>query len=82
LSAGANAQFRAVPNLDGDVTIFDTNDAEVTVAPADPVGTRPMDCPSGAFYVSEVPTDKTELVLTDCETSQNQYTVEMQGESN
>lgn len=80
-STGSYAQFRAVPNIEGDVIILDANDAEVTVAPAEPVGIRPMDCPSGAYYVSEVPTDTTELVLTDCATSQNQYTVEMQGQT-
>jgi len=81
LSAGSHAQFQAVPNLDGNVVILDTNGTEVAVAPAEPVGIRPMDCPSGAYYVSEVPTDKTELVLTDCATSQSQYTVDMQGQT-
>ena len=80
-STGSYAQFRAVPNIEGEVVIVDANDAAVTVAPAEPVGIRPMDCPSGAYYVSEVPTDTTELVLTDCATSQNQYTVEMQGQT-
>ena len=72
------AQFYATLDEDGDTTVFDTNGAEVPIATADPVGERPFDCPSDAYYVSEVPTDKTELVLTDCATSQNHYTVEMQ----
>lgn len=78
-STGGMAQFRATPNLDGDPIILDATGQEVLIAPADPVGTRPMDCPTDAYYVAEVQSDKTELVLTDCATSQHQYTVEMQG---
>jgi hypothetical protein len=75
-SATSSAQFRAVTEA-GETTILDAGGQEVSVAPADPVGTRPMDCPATAFYVSEVPNDKTELVLTDCATGLSQYTVEM-----
>lgn len=78
-STGGMAQFRATQDTDGDTTVFDTNDQEVPIALADPAGTRPADCPSDSYYVSEVLTDKTELVLTDCATNQDQYTVEMQG---
>lgn len=73
------AQFRAVPDLEGNTVVLDAEGLEVAIAAADPVGTRPMDCPSEAFYVSEVQADSTELVLRDCATSQQQYTVEMQG---
>jgi hypothetical protein len=77
-SAQVAAQFYATLDEQGATTVYDTNGAEVPIATAEPVGTRPMDCPSEAYYVSEVPSDKTELVLTDCATNQNQYTVEMQ----
>jgi hypothetical protein len=77
-SAEGRAQFYATIDEEGDTTVYDTNGVEVPVATADPVGERPFDCPSEAYYVSEVPSDKTELVLTDCATSQNHYTVEMQ----
>jgi hypothetical protein len=78
-STAAFAQFHATPDIDGNVTVYDADGVEVEIAPAEPVGIRPMVCPSGAYYVSEVPSDKTELVLTDCTTSQHNYTVEMQG---
>lgn len=78
-STGGMAQFYATQDVDGNTTVFDPNGQEVPIATTDPVGTRPIDCPSDAYYVSEVQTDKTELVLTDCATNQNQYTVEMQG---
>ena len=79
LSSGAMAQFYATIDEDGGTTVFDTSDQEVPIATADPVGTRPLDCPSGAYYASEAQSDKTELILTDCASGQNQYTVEMQG---
>jgi len=72
------AQFHATLDEEGNTTVYDPNGAEVPIATADPVGTRPFDCPSESYYVSEVPSDKTELVLTDCATNQDQYTVEMQ----
>jgi hypothetical protein len=77
-STEGKAQFYATLDEEGNTTVYDTNGAEVPIATADPVGVKPLDCPSDAYYVSEVPSDKTELVLTDCPTSQNQYTVEMQ----
>lgn len=77
-STGAMAQFYATLDEDGNTTVYDTNGQVVPIATAEPVGTRPIDCPSDAYYVSEVPSDKTELVLTDCASSQDQYTVEMQ----
>ena len=80
-STGGFAQFLAMLNVDGDTIVFDTSGQEVPIATADPVGSRPMDCPSDAFYVSEVQSDKTELVLTDCATGLDQYTVEMQGQA-
>ena len=39
---------------------------------------RPTYCPAGSYYAFEVQTDKTELVLSDCVTSSEQYTVDMQ----
>ena len=44
------------------------------------MGTRPESCPSGAYYVAEVPTDSSKLVLTDCATGTEQHTVELQGQ--
>ena len=73
------AQFHAVQDEDGNTTVLDTSGQVVDIAPADPVGIRPTYCPAGSFYVFEVQTDKTELVLTDCVTSSIQFTVEMQG---
>lgn len=74
------AQFQATVDEDGNTTVLNAGGQEVPIAPAEPVGTKPMDCPIGAFYVSEVPNDTTELVLTDCATGQQQYTVEMAGQ--
>lgn len=78
-ATAAVAQFRATVDADGETTVFDASGQEVPIATADPVGTRPLDCPSDAYYASEAPSDTTELVLTDCATNQNHYTVEMQG---
>jgi hypothetical protein len=50
LSSGAMAQFYATIDEEGDTTVFDTNDQVVPIATADPVGTRPLDCPSDAYY--------------------------------
>jgi hypothetical protein len=57
----------------------DASGTQVDIAPADPVGVRPEYCPSASYYVYEVQTDKTELVLADCLTGLHQYTVDMQG---
>ena len=64
----------------GELKIVDSAGAEVNVAVADPVGTRPEPCPGGAYYVAEVPTDSSKLVLTDCATGTEQHTVELQGQ--
>ena len=64
------AQFHATQDTDGDTIVFDTNDQEVRSHWPIRWGRDPPYCPSGSFYVSEVQTDKTELVLTDCATNQ------------
>jgi hypothetical protein len=73
------AQFHAVPDAGGDTIVIDANGLPVEIAPADPVGVRPGYCPPTAFYVYEVQTDKTELVVVDCLTGEQQYTVDMLG---
>jgi hypothetical protein len=77
-SAGM-AQFHAVPNPDGDTIVVDEDGLPVDVASADPVGVRPDYCPGMSYYVYEVQSDKTELVLADCATGTHLYTVDMQG---
>ena len=77
-STDGQAQFYAMIDEEGVTTVYYSDGAVVPIATADPVGERPLNCPSDAYYVSEVPSDKTELVLTDCASSQDQYTVEMQ----
>ena len=77
-SAGM-AQFHAVPNPDGETIVLDTDGLAVEIAPADPVGVRPDYCPWTSYYVLEVQSDKTELLLADCATGEHQYTVDMQG---
>jgi len=74
---GAMAQFYATHDENGDTVVLDQNQLPVQIAQAEPVGERPSYCPAGSFYVSEVLTDKTELVLTDCIVSTIQYTVQM-----
>jgi hypothetical protein len=78
-STASMAQFHATLNDSGETVVLDESGVEVDIAPADPVGVRPSYCPAGSYYASEVPTDKTELVLADCVTSSLQFTVEMQG---
>jgi hypothetical protein len=75
----AVAQFHAVPNPDGETIVLDTAGLPVDIAPADPVGVKPEYCPHTSYYVYEVQSDKTELVLADCLTGLHQYTVDMQG---
>ena len=76
-STAGFAQFQATQDENGDTVVLDTGGQVVDIAPADPVGIRPPFCPAGSFYVFEVQSDKTELVLADCVTSSEQYTVEM-----
>src|SRR4051794_40454863 len=78
-SSASLAQFHAVPNPEGETIVLDESGLTVEIAAADPVGVRPEYCPHTAYYVSEVQTDKTELVLADCLTGEHQYTVDMQG---
>jgi hypothetical protein len=73
------AQFHAAPNPDGETIVLDADGQEVDIAQADPVGIRPDYCPSTSYYVYEVQSDKTELVLADCLTGLHQYKVDMQG---
>ena|SRR4051812_39399410 len=76
-TTAAMAQFYATHDDNGDTVVVDQNALPVQIAQADPVGERPSYCPAGSFYVSEVLTDKTELVLTDCIVSSLQFTVQM-----
>lgn len=78
-SSASLAQFHAVPNPDGDTLVLDASGLPVEIAQADPVGVKPEYCPYTSYYVYEVQTDKTELVLADCLTGLQQYTVDMQG---
>jgi hypothetical protein len=75
----AVAQFHAIPNPDGETIVLDAAGVPVDIAPADPVGVKPDYCPYTSYYVYEVQSDKTELVLADCLTGLHQYTVDMQG---
>jgi hypothetical protein len=80
LPTTALAQFHAVPDTtSGETQVIDAKGLPVEIAPADPVGVRPSYCPPTAYYVYEVQTDKTELVVVDCLTSEHQYTVDMLG---
>ena len=79
LSSVSLAQFHAIPNPDGETLVVDAAGLPVEIAKADPIGVRPDYCPYTSYYVYEVQTDKTELVLADCLTGQHQYTVDMQG---
>ncbi len=78
-SSAGMAQFHAVPNPDGETVVLDADGAPVDIAPADPIGVRPDYCPHTSYYVFEVQSDKTELVLADCLTGLHQFTVDMQG---
>jgi len=80
-TTAAMAQFYATHDDNGDTVVVDQYDLPVQIAQADPVGERPPYCPAGSFYVSEVLTDKTELVLTDCIVSSLQFTVQMAPQS-
>ena len=76
-STAGFAQFQATQDDNGDTVVLDTGGQLVDIAPADPVGVRPTYCPAGSFYVFEIQSDKSELVLADCVSSSEQYTVEM-----
>jgi hypothetical protein len=78
-SSAGMAQFHAIPDPDGDTVVLDTEGAPVDIAPADPVGVKPDYCPHTSYYVFEIQSDKTELVLADCLTGLHQFTVDMQG---
>jgi hypothetical protein len=78
-SSTSLAQFHAIPNPDGETIVVDADGLQVDIAPADPVGVKPDYCPYTSYYVYEVQSDKTELVLADCLTGLHQYTVDMQG---
>ncbi len=76
-ASNAAAQFLATQESTGDIAVVDESGTAVEVVTADPVGTRPDVCPSGAYHVAELPTDISQLVLTDCATGED-YNVEMQ----
>lgn len=75
-ASSASAQFYATQAPTGDIAVVDANGASVEVVTGDPVGERPSLCPSGAYHVVELPTDTSQLVLTDCASGQEQYSVE------
>ena len=75
-ASSASAQFYAAQLPTGDIAVVDATGADVEVVTGDPVGERPAVCPSGAYHVAELPTDTSQLVLTDCASGQEQYSVE------
>jgi hypothetical protein len=78
LSSSAYAQFFATRSYGGEMLVTDSAGTPIDVVASDPVGERPPLCPDESYYVAELPTDISELVLTDCATDEGRYTVEMQ----
>jgi hypothetical protein len=78
VSSSAHAQFFATRSYGGEMLVTDAAGTPVDVVASDPVGERPPLCPDESYYVAELPTDISELVLTDCATDEGRYTVEMQ----
>jgi hypothetical protein len=77
-SGHAHAEFYATQDLTGEILVTDENGAPVPVVTGDPVGTRADICPDGAYYVAALPTDMSQLVLTDCATDTEHHSVEPQ----
>ena len=77
-SALAQQQFYAKPSVTGDVAVVDEAGEPVAIVTSE-VGVRPAECPGNHFYVAQLPSDASQLVLTDCATDQGQYKVEMTG---
>jgi hypothetical protein len=74
----ASAEFYATQDATGDILVVDEAGTPVPVVVGEPVGTRATVCPNEAFYVVTLPTDMSQLVLTDCATETEQHAVEMQ----
>jgi hypothetical protein len=83
LSIAASAQQFFVQQLaDGTIRMVDGGGADVTIVDGDPIGTRPDPCPSDAYYLNHLASDKAQLVLTDCATGRGTYTVGVNGSFN
>jgi hypothetical protein len=76
--AAARAEFYATQDAAGEILVVDESGNPVPVVIGDPVGTRATVCPSDAYYIVALPTDMSQLVLTDCATETEQHSVEMQ----
>lgn len=72
-------EFYGQQEGDGEVRVVDSNGAEVPIVNGDPLGTRPDSCPIGSYYFNELPTDKAQIVLTDCATGNGSYPVQLVG---
>jgi len=79
-ATSASGQFFAAPTPGGELVVTDGGGVEVEALNGDPVGTRPEICPVGAYYFSELATDKAQMVLMDCATGEGAFTVEFQAE--
>ena len=75
---GARAEFFATQDLTGEILVVNDDGTPVAVVVGDPVGTRAAICPDDAYYIVALPTDLSQLVLTDCATETQQHSVEMQ----
>jgi hypothetical protein len=79
-TASATAeQFFAKQAPSGEIVVVDETGAPVPFLVGDPVGEKPDLCPADTFYVAEEPEDISQLILTDCATSQARHTVEIMG---
>jgi hypothetical protein len=76
--AANSAEYYATQDATGEILVVDEGGAPVPVVVGDPVGTRAAICPNDAMYIAALPTDTSQLVLTDCATETEQHSVEMQ----
>ena len=77
IAAGAE-EYSATQDGAGEIAVLDEAGAPVLVVVGEPVGTRAEVCPSDAYYIAALPTDMSQLVLTDCATDSEHHSVEMQ----
>ena len=79
IASASAAEFYAKQAPSGEIVVVDQTGATVPFLVGDPVGEKPDLCPADTYYVAEEPEDISQLILTDCATSETRHTVEIMG---